>query len=234
MLNMCCCAVDANTMRPPRMSRTPESPRLAMCILPFGFMTHTQMVELPGMTVSWCAWRMTSRGSAPCGCVDSCSAAAANLISEREYSAGSMPSSAQPDTPSATPMAPRPLRQMQNASSPPFSVLSMCGIIAVPAMSLRSPHGTFLLFADATAAMEMPPGWPGSSADPPPPRCGTSDVPFSEPCSMLSIGWSPDASLPALVAASACMPGMDGEPSLFDDTTPSCALDAALPCLFKA
>ncbi len=31
MLNMCCCAADAKTMRPSRMMRTPLSPRLAIC-----------------------------------------------------------------------------------------------------------------------------------------------------------------------------------------------------------
>lgn len=68
----------------------------------------------------------------------SCKSKRTHFMSVREYSAGSMPSSAHPLTPSATPMAPRPALHIQNASSPPLSAwrrradMHVCVCMCVP------------------------------------------------------------------------------------------------------
>lgn len=89
----------------------------------------------PSTHITWHRWGMQRRGGPRTG-----------------PPARPPPTSAQPPTPSATPMA-KPRSQIKNASSPPRSALAGCGIMPAPASSTsRGTNGCSLQGRDCNGA----------------------------------------------------------------------------------
>mmetsp|Transcript_20437 Transcript_20437/g.56641 ORF Transcript_20437/g.56641 Transcript_20437/m.56641 type:complete len:215 (+) Transcript_20437:194-838(+) len=103
-LKSCCCCGDLNTILPFLTTMNPESPRLA------AWMVSCPKVMMQAVHDPWtavCLWAVLRIRRGVSGVMTSSASAAARhfFISNREYSPASIPTSAQPPTPSATPMA---------------------------------------------------------------------------------------------------------------------------------